>query len=202
MPRNWYITSYRRVQCFRGSGDFVHACISVCVSARAIIFMCIRVFVNKERLEQMVVVNMNQLFGKTVRYTKQTSRCVYLSRFWLGSIFRRSKFPFSELKLMWYRLKNISSMICGCRCQLEPTGINYANNSWSYGAPIGVVFLIPINLASGTAVAWCGCAQRGSWSGSHSPSQSTKSYITTTKECISVRKTAIKLSVPEQTLKR
>ena len=52
---------YCRVQCFCGSSDFVHACISVCVSACAIISMCIRVLVNKERLKQMLAVKVSQL---------------------------------------------------------------------------------------------------------------------------------------------
>ena len=34
-----------------------------------------------------------------------------------------------------------------------PTAWIMQNISWSYGAPIGVVFLIPVNLASGAAVA-------------------------------------------------
>ena len=55
---------YRRVRCFHGSGDFVHACISVCVSTCAIISTCIRVLVNKKRLEEMLDVKMSQLSAK------------------------------------------------------------------------------------------------------------------------------------------
>ena len=38
--------------CFRGSGDFMHVCICICVRECAIISTCIRVLINKERLEQ------------------------------------------------------------------------------------------------------------------------------------------------------
>ena len=49
---------------FRGSGDFMHACISVCVSACAISSTCIQVLLNKERHEQMLAVKMSQLSPK------------------------------------------------------------------------------------------------------------------------------------------
>ena len=66
------LTFYRRVWWFRGSGNFVHAFISICVSACAIISMCIRVLVNnyKERLEQMQFVKMSQLIRQNSQLNK------------------------------------------------------------------------------------------------------------------------------------
>ena len=96
-----------------------------------------------------------------------------------------------KVPVFWIKIKVVSTenipLIGGCRCQLGQPAQIMQNNSWSYGVPIGMVFLIPINLASGAAVAWCSCAQRGSWSGSYSPSQLTKSYTSNGSWCIGIK---------------
>ena len=97
------INIYRRVRCFRGSGDFVDAYISVCVCACAIISTCIRMIVNKERLEQMLAVKISQLSAKQLNIQNKHHDMFVIT------IFIKVDFSAIEVPVFWIKIDVVST---------------------------------------------------------------------------------------------